>query len=91
MHEIHCHRHGHSAGAHVISSRAHLSVKPDTSMIVAYPTFSTTVFQTNGFWTTHQRPRGFGLRSADQLVAPRGRWWVVQKPLVWNTVVEKVG
>ena len=58
MNEIHCHRHGHSAGAHVISSRAHLSVKPDTSMIVAYPTFSTTVFQTNGFWTTHQRPRG---------------------------------
>ncbi|MBI02512.1 MAG: hypothetical protein CL468_00495 [Acidimicrobiaceae bacterium] len=58
MHKIHCHRPGHPAGTHVISSRAHLSVKPDKSMIVAYPTFSTTVSQTNGFWTTHQRPRG---------------------------------
>ena len=44
MYEIHCHRYGHPAGTHVISSRAHLSVKPDTSMIVAYPIFSTTVF-----------------------------------------------
>ena len=34
MHEIHCHRHGHSAGAHVISSRAHLSVKPDSGFLL---------------------------------------------------------
>jgi hypothetical protein len=58
MHEHHCHRHGHPAGAHVSSSRAHLSVKPDTSLNVAYSTPMTTVFRTTGFWTIHQRPRG---------------------------------
>ena len=57
MHEHHCHRHGHPASAHVSSSRAHLSVKPDTSMVVAYTT-TMTVFQNTGFWTIHQRPRG---------------------------------
>ena len=38
--------------------RAHLSVKPDTSMNVAYPTSTKTVFRNTGFWTIHQRPRG---------------------------------
>jgi len=50
MHEHHCHRHGHPAGAHVSSSR-------DTSMVVAYTT-TMTVFRNTGFWTIHQRPRG---------------------------------
>lgn len=58
MNEHRCHRHGHPAGAHVSSSRTHLSVKPDTSMDVTYLTSTTTVFQTTGFWTIHQRPRG---------------------------------
>ena len=58
MNELHCNRHGHSAGAHVFSSRAHLSVKPDTSMNVAYPASTKTVFRTTDFWTIHQRPRG---------------------------------
>ena len=58
MHEQLHHRHGHPAGTHVSSSRAHLSVKPDTSLNVAYSTPMTTVFGNTGFWTIHQRPRG---------------------------------
>ena len=68
MYEHHCHRHGHSAGVHVSSSRVHpahvvagplsanlASVKPGTSWHVDFSTF--TNYPTTGFAKTGQRPR----------------------------------
>lgn len=60
MHELHCHRHGQSAGVHVSSSRlhtAHHSVKPSISWHVDSSTFMNT-YRTTGFTKTGQRPRG---------------------------------
>ena len=60
MHELHCHRHGHSADVHVSSSRlhpGHRSVKPGISWHVGSSTFMNT-YRTTGFTKTGQRPRG---------------------------------
>ena len=65
MHEHHCHRHGHAAGAHVSSSRAHaahlsmahVSVKPGISWHADSSTFTNT-YRTTGFNKTGHRPRG---------------------------------
>jgi len=69
MYEHHCHRHGHSAGVHVSSSRVHpahvvagpvsanlASVKPGTSWHVDFSTF--TNYRTADFTKIGQRPRG---------------------------------